>query len=152
MLRSQGYNQGREIVTFLSRPDLASGDLGLLEQMPKEISEMVAAPRGSLARRGGRTIPIRLGLLTQRSQRPLAAPAFPKPISLEVLGRRPGCNGLSAVSSAQRPRSSDIGLCLFLADRPFHLGHLEISFGICSSISVVESFQRKVRNTKKKTE
>ena len=26
----------------------------------------------------------------------------------------------------------DIGLCLFLADRPFRLGHLEISFGICS--------------------
>jgi hypothetical protein len=31
-----------------------------------------------------------------------------------------------------RPRSLDIGLCLFLADRPFGLGHLEISFGICS--------------------
>jgi hypothetical protein len=26
----------------------------------------------------------------------------------------------------------DIGLCLFLADRQFRLGHLEISFGICS--------------------
>ena len=28
----------------------------------------------------------------------------------------------------------DIGLCLFLAERPFRLGHLEISFGICSSL------------------
>jgi len=28
----------------------------------------------------------------------------------------------------------DIGLCLFLADRPFRLGHLEISFGICSKL------------------
>ena len=26
----------------------------------------------------------------------------------------------------------DIGLVPFLADRPFRLGHLEISFGICS--------------------
>ena len=33
----------------------------------------------------------------------------------------------------KRPRSLDIGLCLFLADRPFRLGHLEISFGICSN-------------------
>ena len=32
----------------------------------------------------------------------------------------------------------DIGLCLFLADGPFRLGHLEISFGICSRLGGVE--------------
>jgi hypothetical protein len=35
--------------------------------------------------------------------------------------------------SEQRPRSMDIGLCLFRADRPFRLGHSKISFGICSN-------------------
>ena len=40
----------------------------------------------------------------------------------------------------KRPRSTDIGLCLFRADRPFRLGHLEISFGICSNPEV--SFRR----------
>ena len=74
---------------------------------------------GSLARRGGRPIPRkgwdpffppRLGLPTQHSQRPLKgmgpllpirAPALSQAILSEVLGRRPGRNGLSAVSSAQ---------------------------------------------------
>jgi len=28
----------------------------------------------------------------------------------------------------------DIGLFLFLSDSPFRLGHLEISFGICSQM------------------
>ena len=64
---------------------------------------------GSLARRGGKPIPRRggiflpprLGLPTQHSQRPLAAPALSQAILSEVLGRRPGRNGLSAVSEAQ---------------------------------------------------
>ena len=56
---------------------------------------------GSLARRGGRSIPIGLDLPTQHSQRPLAAPALSQAILSEVLGRRPGRNGLSAASSAQ---------------------------------------------------
>ena len=56
---------------------------------------------GSLARRGGRSIPIGLDLPTQHSQRPLAAPALSQAILSEVLGRRPGRNGLSAVSEAQ---------------------------------------------------
>jgi hypothetical protein len=56
---------------------------------------------GSLARRGGKPIPIGLGLPTQHSQRPLAAPALSQAILSEVLGRRPGRNGLSAASSAQ---------------------------------------------------
>ena len=56
---------------------------------------------GSLARRGGKPIPIGLGLPTQHSQRPLAAPALSQAILSEVLGRRPGRNGLSAASSAK---------------------------------------------------
>ncbi len=66
---------------------------------------------GSLARRGGRPIPRkgwdpffppRLGLPTQHSRRPLAAPALSQAAVLkESLGRRPGRNGLSAVSEAQ---------------------------------------------------
>jgi len=56
---------------------------------------------GSLARRGGRSIPIGLDLPTQHSQRSLAAPALSQAILSEVLGRRPGRNGLSAVSEAQ---------------------------------------------------
>ena len=65
---------------------------------------------GSLARRGGRPIPRkgwdpffppRLGLPTQHSQRPLAAPALSQAILKESLGSRPGRNGLSAVSSAR---------------------------------------------------
>jgi hypothetical protein len=55
---------------------------------------------GSLARRGGRSIPIGLDLPTQHSQRPLAAPALSQAILSEVLGRRPGRNGLPAVSQA----------------------------------------------------
>ena len=42
----------------------------------------------------------------------------------------------------RRPRSTDIGLCLFLADRSFRLSHLEISFGICSRGSLEESIRR----------
>jgi len=74
---------------------------------------------GSLARRGGRPIPRkgwdpffppRLGLPTEHSQRPLKgmgpllpirAPALSQAILKEWLGRRPGRNGLSAVSSAE---------------------------------------------------
>ena len=74
---------------------------------------------GSLARRGGRSIPRkgwdpffppRLDPPTQHSQRPLKgmgpllpirAPALSQAILSEVLGRRPGRNGLSAVSEAQ---------------------------------------------------
>jgi hypothetical protein len=55
----------------------------------------------SLARRGGRLIPLGLGLPTQHSQRPLAAPALSQAILSELLARRPGRNGLSAVSEAQ---------------------------------------------------
>ena len=56
---------------------------------------------GSLARRGGKPIPIGLGLPAQHSQRPLAAPALSQAVLSEVLGRRPGRNGLSAASEAQ---------------------------------------------------
>ena len=45
---------------------------------------------GSLARRGGRAIPIGLDLPTQHSQRPLAAPALSQAVLKESLGRRPG--------------------------------------------------------------
>ena len=72
-----------------------------------------------MARRGGKPIPRkgwdpffppRLGLPTQHSQRPLkgmgpllpiCAPALSQAILSEVLGRRPGRNGLSAASSAK---------------------------------------------------
>ena len=110
--------------------------------MPKEISEMVAVSRGlwqgasagQSPRKGWDPFfPPGLGLVTQHSQGPLATPALSQAIPSEVLGRRPGRNGLSAVSSAQGQGLSDIGLCLFLADRPFRLGHLEISFGICAN-------------------
>ena len=78
-----------------------------------------SSPSGSLTRRGGRSIPRkgwdpffppRLDLPTQHSQRPLKgmgpllpirAPALSQAILSEVLGRRPGRNGLSAVSEAQ---------------------------------------------------
>src|SRR4029077_21094212 len=73
----------------------------------------------SLARRGGRSIPRKgwdpffppgLDLPTQPTQRrlkgmgpllPICAPALSQAILSEVLGRRPGRNGLSAVSEAQ---------------------------------------------------
>ena len=128
----------------------------LLEQMPKEISEMVAVPRGlwqgasagQSPRKGWDPFfPPRLGLPTQHSQRPLATPALSQAILSELLGRRPGRNGLSAVSSAQGQGLSDIGLCLFLADRPFRLGHLEISFGICSRLSHSAFIPPSGRNT-----
>ena len=64
-------------------------------------NHMSGSAEGSLARRGGKPIPIGLGLPTQHSQRPLAAPALSQAILSEVLGRRPGRNGLSAASSAQ---------------------------------------------------
>src|SRR6201988_4947675 len=105
---------------------------------------------GSLARRRGRPIPRkgwdpffppRLGLLRQHSQRPLkgvgpllptCTPALSQAIPLEPLGRRPGRNGLSAVSEAEGQGLGTLAFRPFLADRSFRLGHLEISFGICS--------------------
>jgi hypothetical protein len=56
---------------------------------------------GSLARRGGRAIPVGLDLPTQHSQRPRAAPALSQAILSELLERRPGRNDLSAESSAE---------------------------------------------------
>ncbi len=73
-------------------------------------NHMSGSAEGSPARRGGRSIPRKgwdpffppgLDLPTQHSQRPLAAPALSQAILSEVLGRRPGRNGLSAVSEAQ---------------------------------------------------
>src|SRR4249919_3810104 len=73
---------------------------------------------GSLARRGGRPIPIGLGLPTQHSQRPLAAPALSQAILSEVLGRRPGRNGLSAASESQGQ-----GLWTLAFDSSWKTGH-----------------------------
>jgi hypothetical protein len=52
---------------------------------------------------------------------------------MEMLGRRPGRNGPSAVSELPGQGQWTLAWWLFLADRPFRLGHLEISFGICSN-------------------
>ena len=116
-----------------------------LEQMPEEISEMVAAPRGFWAGRGGRAIPVGLDLPPQHSQetpegdgapspgsprggRPFLKRFFQKRLRGGPRAQWPVCGVIG-----RRPRSMDIGLCLFLADKPFRLGHLEISSGICSS-------------------
>ena len=39
-----------------------------------------------------------------------------------------------------RRRNMYIGLCLFLAERPFRLGHLEISCGICSKRGLISFY------------
>jgi len=40
----------------------------------------------------------------------------------------------------QKAKVYDIGLCLFLPDRLFRLGHLEISCGICSKRGLVSFY------------
>jgi hypothetical protein len=62
-------------------------------------------------------------------------------IPMEVLGRRPGRNRPSAVSELPGQGRATLTWWLFLADRPFRLGHLEISFGICSYIDAARGFR-----------
>ena len=82
---------------------------------------------GSLARRGDRPIPRkgwdpffppRLGLPTQHSQRPLAAPALSQAILSEVLGRRPGAMACLRCQSHKAKVYGHWPLTL-LEDRPF---------------------------------
>jgi len=82
----------------------------MLEQMPEEISEMVAAPRGFWQGAEAGQSPSGLTCLCNTASDPLkgmgpllpiCAPALSQAILSEVLERRPGRNGLSAVSSAE---------------------------------------------------
>jgi hypothetical protein len=101
---------------------------------------MVAVPRGSgKARRQANPLRAWSADATQPEiQEGGGAPSphlrvsLSQAIPMEGLGRRPGRNGLSAVSEPSGQGRWTLAWWLFLADRPFRLGHLEISFGICS--------------------